>query len=169
MNYKNEKEFESVPDDTLTAGIQIRDLKKAYIIDWFCKTTVQALDGISIDFYKGQITALLGHNGAGKTTMMSILTGLTSSTGGMVLINGKNISSELEAVRSNLGLCPQENIVFPELTVFEQILFFGMVRNFLMLATLNSLVFKCFVLFSSKPREKRDASWRTKSTYCWRR
>jgi ABC-type multidrug transport system ATPase subunit len=36
---------------------------------------VQALRGVSVDFYKGQITALLGHNGAGKTTMMSILTG----------------------------------------------------------------------------------------------
>lgn len=36
---------------------------------------VQALRGISVDFYKGHITSLLGHNGAGKTTLMSILTG----------------------------------------------------------------------------------------------
>lgn len=36
---------------------------------------VHALKGISLDFYKGQITALLGHNGAGKTTLMSIITG----------------------------------------------------------------------------------------------
>lgn len=38
---------------------------------------VHALRGVSVDFYKGQITALLGHNGAGKTTLMSILTGIT--------------------------------------------------------------------------------------------
>ena len=131
MDYKDEKEFESVPDDTLTAGIQIRELKKAYVTDWFRNTSVRALNGISVDFYKGQITALLGHNGAGKTTMMSILAGLTSSTEGMVLIDGKNVRYELEAVRRNLGLCPQENMVFPDLTVFEQILFFGMVRIFL--------------------------------------
>lgn len=37
--------------------------------------TVQAVKGISMDLYKGQITALLGHNGAGKTTLMSIITG----------------------------------------------------------------------------------------------
>lgn len=46
-----------------------------YIIILFQK--VHALKGVSVDFYKGQITALLGHNGAGKTTLMSILTGIT--------------------------------------------------------------------------------------------
>lgn len=129
-NRDDQKEFEKVPEGTLTPGIQIRELKKAYITDWFRRTTVHALRGINVDFYKGQITALLGHNGAGKTTMMSILSGLTSSTEGMVFINGKNVQYELAAVQKNLGLCPQENMVFPDLNVFEQVMFFGMVRYF---------------------------------------
>lgn len=113
---------------------------------------MHALKGVSIDIYKGQITALLGHNGAGKTTLMSILTGkelgniqnkfnslivnyfnnyynsgVTSSTEGSVLINGKNLSEDIDEVRMNLGLCPQENMMFPNLTPMEQVRFFGMV------------------------------------------
>lgn len=122
------KEFEKVPAGTLTPGIQIRQLKKTYVTNWLRGTKVQALRGIDVDFYKGQITALLGHNGAGKTTMMSILSGLTSSTEGMVFVNGQNVQYELDAVRRNLGLCPQENMVFPDLTVYQQVVFFGMVR-----------------------------------------
>jgi len=98
---------------------------------------------------------LLGHNGAGKTTLMSILTGITlyceivlnenvilwevlllylcfigvtSETEGKVFINGKNIRKHLNNIRNDLGLCPQENMVFPDLNVFEQIEFFGLVR-----------------------------------------
>ncbi|XP_043287897.1 phospholipid-transporting ATPase ABCA1-like [Venturia canescens] len=130
LDYDREdrKEFEKVPAGTLTPGIQIRQLKKTYVTNWLRGTKVQALRGIDVDFYKGQITALLGHNGAGKTTMMSILSGLTSSTEGMVFVNGQNVQYELDAVRRNLGLCPQENMVFPDLTVYEQVLFFGMLK-----------------------------------------
>ncbi|XP_043460752.1 phospholipid-transporting ATPase ABCA1-like [Leptopilina heterotoma] len=110
-------------------GIQIRNLKKSYIIDRINQTKKQALAGISIDFYKGEITTLLGHNGAGKTTLMSILTGLLSPSEGSVFINGKNISEEMKDIVTDLGLCPQENILFPDLTVFEQLQFFSMLRN----------------------------------------
>lgn len=69
------KPFETIPRAAFTPGIQIRGLKKEFRTHLFSKSKVQALRGISVDFYKGQITALLGHNGAGKTTLMSILTG----------------------------------------------------------------------------------------------
>ncbi|KAF7992262.1 hypothetical protein HCN44_001587 [Aphidius gifuensis] len=122
------KEFESVPEGSLEPGIRIRGLKKSYTTDWIKKTTVHALKGVSIDFYKSQITALLGHNGAGKTTMMSILSGLVSSTEGVVFIDGKNIQADPETIRKNIGLCPQVNIVFPDLNVFEQLVFFGTLK-----------------------------------------
>lgn len=128
-NREDQKEFEKVPEGTLIPGIQIRELKKAYMTDWFRRTMVHALRGIDVDFYQGQITALLGHNGAGKTTMMSILSGLTNSTEGMVFIDGKNVQYELQAVQRNLGLCPQENMVFPDLNVFEQVMFFGRLKS----------------------------------------
>ncbi|KMQ83000.1 atp-binding cassette sub-family a member 3, partial [Lasius niger] len=148
------EDFEPVLGCALTPGIQIRDLKKSYTTSWLRKSKAHALKGISVDFYKGQITALLGHNGAGKTTLMSILTGITlhykiilkrenvilqkesylfsvgvtSATEGKVHINGKDIRKHLHSIRKDLGLCPQENMVFPDLNVFEQIEFFGLVR-----------------------------------------
>ncbi|XP_014485767.1 PREDICTED: ATP-binding cassette sub-family A member 1-like [Dinoponera quadriceps] len=120
--------FEPVLGNALIPGIQIRDLKKSYTTNWLRKPQVHALRGISVDFYKGEITALLGHNGAGKTTLMSILTGVTDQTQGKVFINGKNIVEHLENIRNDLGLCPQENMVFPDLNVFEQIEFIGLLK-----------------------------------------
>ncbi|KOC60391.1 ABC transporter A family member 6 [Habropoda laboriosa] len=121
--------FEPVAKGALTPGIQIRNLKKTYKSIFLRKSAVHAVKGITMDLYKGQITALLGHNGAGKTTLMSILTGVISATSGKVLINGKNIQKHLEFIRNDLGLCPQENIVFPDLSVFEQLQFFGLLKG----------------------------------------
>ena len=53
--------------------------------------------------YNGQIFALLGHNGAGKTTTMSMLTGLIPATSGHALIYGKDICTDINLIRSNLG------------------------------------------------------------------
>ncbi|KAK0162596.1 hypothetical protein PV327_006362 [Microctonus hyperodae] len=122
------KEFENVEPGSLEPGIRIRDLKKIYITDWLRQTKVNALRGVSMDIYKSQITALLGHNGAGKTTMMSILAGLTDSTEGVVFIDGKNILNETNNSNKNIGLCPQENMVFPDLTVHQQLMLFGMIK-----------------------------------------
>ena len=65
-----------------------------------------AVDGLSLQMYKGQITALLGHNGAGKTTTMSILTGLFTPTSGSAHINGKSILTDMDAIRESLGTVP---------------------------------------------------------------
>ncbi|XP_046465259.1 phospholipid-transporting ATPase ABCA3 isoform X1 [Neodiprion pinetum] len=123
------KVLEHVAEGALTPGIQIRNLEKTYTIGYLKSQTVQAVRGISLDFYKGQITALLGHNGAGKTTTMSILTGLTSPTSGTVLVNGKNINSDMQAIRDDLGMCPQENMLFSDLTVMEQLQLFGLLKQ----------------------------------------
>lgn len=125
----NGKPFESVPKNAYIPGIQIRNLKKDYSTHLFSKSKVQALRGVSVDFYKGQITALLGHNGAGKTTMMSILTGMISPTVGTVVINGKNVKDESNVIINDMGFCPQENMLFPNLSVAEQIEFFGMLKG----------------------------------------
>ena len=83
-----------------------------------------AVDGLSLQMYKGQITALLGHNGAGKTTTISILTGLFPPTSGSAHINGKSIMTDMDAIRESLGLCPQHNVLFDRLTVQEHLEFF---------------------------------------------
>ena len=89
-----------------------------------------AVDNLSLNMYKGQITALLGHNGAGKTTTMSILTGLFTATSGEAHINGYNISNEMDLIRRSLGICPQHNVLFDRLTVAEHLAFFAMLKVF---------------------------------------
>ena len=87
-----------------------------------------AVDNLSLNMYKGQITALLGHNGAGKTTTMSILTGLFSATAGGAEINGYDINTEMDLIRRSLGICPQHNVLFDRLTVREHLAFFAMLK-----------------------------------------
>ncbi|KAF7990497.1 hypothetical protein HCN44_000302 [Aphidius gifuensis] len=126
--FEQKKEFEKIPAGCLKAGVQIRKLKKIYSTGFIEKDEFHALKEVSIDFYRGEITALLGHNGAGKTTMMSILSGLTGSSGGVVIINGKNVLNNHDVISNNVGLCPQANITVPDLNVYQQVLFFAKLR-----------------------------------------
>ena len=89
-----------------------------------------AVDNVAFKAFHGQITALLGHNGAGKTTTMNMLTGMLSSTAGSASINGYSIHGEMAKARQSLGLCPQHNLLFPDLTVREHLIFFGMVMQY---------------------------------------
>lgn len=88
-----------------------------------------AVNDLHLNFYENQVTALLGHNGAGKTTTMSMLTGLFPPTSGTALVNGCDIRTDILSVRSSLGLCPQHDVLFDELTVEEHLKFFCLVGN----------------------------------------
>jgi len=75
--------------------------------------------------YKDQIFALLGHNGAGKTTTLSMLSGMLSITDGWAEVNGLDIETQMEEIRSFLGSCPQHDILFDVLTVREHLELFA--------------------------------------------
>ena len=94
--------------------------------------TVQAVNSVSFKAYEGQITALLGHNGAGKSTTMNILTGMLSASGGSAIINGYSIENQMSSIRQSLGLCPQHNMLFSDLTVAEHLIFFAMLKGLTM-------------------------------------
>lgn len=100
--------------------MQIRSLRKAF-------RQVVAVEGVTFKAFRGQITALLGHNGAGKTTILSMITGMLDSTSGTALVNGLDIKTSMGEIRKNLGLCPQHNMLFPSLTVEEHLQFFAKV------------------------------------------
>uniref|UniRef100_A0A4W5PTN5 ABC transporter domain-containing protein n=1 Tax=Hucho hucho TaxID=62062 RepID=A0A4W5PTN5_9TELE len=108
----------------LTVGVEIQDLVKV-----FPGGSRPAVDHLSIAFYEGQITSFLGHNGAGKTTTMSILTGLFPPTSGTAFINGRDIRTDMDSIRTSLGMCPQYNVLFKHLTVEEHILFYSMLKG----------------------------------------
>jgi ATP-binding cassette subfamily A (ABC1) protein 3 len=63
-----------------------------------------AVNDVSLKMYEGQITVLLGHNGAGKTSLMSVLTGFYSPSGGTAAVNGYDIRTSMDGVRSSLGM-----------------------------------------------------------------
>ncbi|NWX26127.1 ABCA1 protein, partial [Notiomystis cincta] len=88
-----------------------------------------AVNGLSLDFYEGQITSFLGHNGAGKTTTMSILTGLLPPTSGTAYILGWDIRSDIDSIRKSMGMCPQHNVLFDILTVEEHVWFYGRLKG----------------------------------------
>uniref|UniRef100_A0A8C0H2Z1 P-type phospholipid transporter n=1 Tax=Chelonoidis abingdonii TaxID=106734 RepID=A0A8C0H2Z1_CHEAB len=108
----------------LSLGVSIQNLVKIYR-----DGKKVAVDGLTLNFFEGQITSFLGHNGAGKTTTMSILTGLFPPTSGTAFILGKDIRSELSTIRQNLGVCPQHNVLFDLLTVEEHIWFYARLKG----------------------------------------
>ncbi|XP_063831033.1 phospholipid-transporting ATPase ABCA3-like [Ostrinia nubilalis] len=116
----DERYFE--PPGAREVGISVHNVTKMF-------PKQRALNDVSLDVYKGEITILLGHNGAGKTTLMSIITGMIGPTSGKVLVNGLDMSSEKEAARQHIGLCPQHNLFFPDLTVLEHVMFFTLLKG----------------------------------------
>lgn len=117
--------FEAEPED-LVAGIKIKHVSKVFRVGNKGKAAVRDL---SLNLYEGQITVLLGHNGAGKTTTLSMLTGLFPPTSGRAYVSGYDISKDMAQIRKSLGLCPQHDILFDNLTVAEHLYFYAQLKG----------------------------------------
>ncbi len=78
-----------------------------------------AVDQVSFKISQGEIVGLLGHNGAGKTTIMKMMTGYLEPTSGSITINGKNVGSQRKSVQSNIGYLPENCPLYPEMTVID--------------------------------------------------
>ncbi|MDC8445850.1 MAG: ABC transporter ATP-binding protein [Nitrosomonas sp.] len=78
-----------------------------------------AVDNVSFEIGRGEIVGLLGHNGAGKTTIMKMLTGYLEPTGGSILIDGLDISAAREAVQQIIGYLPENDPLYSEMTVID--------------------------------------------------
>lgn len=78
---------------------------------------------------KGEMFGLLGPNGAGKTTLISILTGLYTPSSGNAWVAGYDIRDQLEVVQLQIGVCPQFDILWADLTVEEHLLFFARLKG----------------------------------------
>lgn len=84
-----------------------------------------AVKGISFDVYKGEIFGFLGANGAGKTTAMKMLIGISNPTNGKVNVAGFDVHTQSEEVKRNIGYMSQKFSMYDDLTVQENITFFG--------------------------------------------
>ena len=84
-----------------------------------------AVDNISIEVYKGEIFGFLGANGAGKTTAMRMLCGLSTPSSGEATIAGYDVYKETEKIKSSIGYMSQKFSLYEDLTIAENINFFG--------------------------------------------
>jgi ABC-2 type transport system ATP-binding protein len=84
-----------------------------------------AVDRISFSVQRGEIFGFLGPNGAGKSTTIRMLCGLLSSTSGAARVNGFDINQHADQVRESIGYMSQKFSLYKDLTVTENILFFG--------------------------------------------
>jgi ABC-2 type transport system ATP-binding protein len=84
-----------------------------------------AVNGVSFNIVKGEIFGLLGPNGAGKTTTIRIMSTVLEADSGDITIGGHSVKSEAEAVRSIIGVCPQELALYEDLSAMDNMVFFG--------------------------------------------
>jgi ABC-2 type transport system ATP-binding protein len=98
--------------------LEVKNLRKAY-------GSLVAVDGVSFEIQLGEVFGLLGPNGAGKSTTMLMISGLIPSDGGTIFLDGKEFDPRNPAMRSQLGVVPQDLAIYPELTATENLRFFG--------------------------------------------
>ncbi|WP_432289157.1 ABC transporter ATP-binding protein (plasmid) [Aminobacter sp. BA135] len=94
----------------------LRDVSKSF-------GSLKALDGVSLNIRKGELLALIGENGAGKTTAMNVLFGLVQPDSGSIEVDGqaRKFSSASDAIAARFGMVHQHFQLYPELTVLENI------------------------------------------------
>ncbi len=105
--------------------ISINDLHKKYK-----GAETEALKGITLAISKEDFYGILGPNAAGKTTLISLVCGLIKPTAGSIIIDQKDKNNEDSAVKKIIGLVPQEIALFANLTVRENIVYFGQMHGF---------------------------------------
>lgn len=98
--------------------LQIEHLSKSY-------GPIRAVKDLSLQVLEGEVLGFLGPNGAGKTTSINMMCGLLKPDAGQVTLRGKNISNGDAQVHRQVGVCPQNIILWERLTCLEQLQFIG--------------------------------------------
>ena len=102
----------------MTAAIRMTGLTK-------CFGDLRAVDGLTLDVAEGEIFALVGPDGAGKTTVMRLLTAILDPTSGDAWVAGHHISQDAEAIKEDIGYVSQRFGLYTDLTVIENIIFYA--------------------------------------------
>jgi ABC-2 type transport system ATP-binding protein len=94
--------------------IEVREVSRSY-------GALTAVDRVSFDIGRREIVGLLGHNGAGKTTIMKMLTGFLEPSRGGIRIDGLDIAEQRRAVQRRIGYLPENCPLYPDVTVLEHL------------------------------------------------
>ncbi|EFA80038.1 hypothetical protein PPL_06859 [Heterostelium album PN500] len=103
-------------------SLVVRNLVKRY-------GSKKVVDNLSFSAEKGKIIAMLGHNGAGKTTTINMITGQTIITGGNIFVQGYNVNTQIDYVKTMIGLCPQFDVYWPDFTAREHLTIMTLVKE----------------------------------------
>jgi ABC-2 type transport system ATP-binding protein len=102
--------------------LQVQNLSKRY-------GALTAVDNLSLEIYSGEVFGFLGPNGAGKTTSINMMCGLLRPDSGQVLVHGIPINGGTADVRTRVGVCPQEIVLWSHMTCIEQLEFIGQMND----------------------------------------
>lgn len=91
--------------------------------------SIKAVNSISFEVKRGQIFGLLGPNGAGKSTAISMISTLIEPTSGDIIFEGKSIMEDSKPIRQKLGVVPQDIALYPTLTGYENLFFWGSING----------------------------------------
>ncbi len=100
-------------------------LEARQLVKFYRKASMPALNGLTVSIREGEVFGLLGPNGAGKTTAISIMNTLLKPTSGSITVCGINAVRYPAQVRGLIGFVPQEIALYQNLTVRENLQFFG--------------------------------------------
>jgi len=110
------------PTDSSDAVIVARGVRKHY-------GAIHAVDGVDLDVRSGELFGLIGHNGAGKSTMFKMMLGLIPATAGEIRIDGAVVGgSNFRAVRRSVGYLPENVVLYDNLTGLETLQFFARLK-----------------------------------------
>ncbi len=84
-----------------------------------------AVNAITFDVSKGEIFGFLGANGAGKTTAIKMLNGLSKPTSGIATVAGFDVNTETEKIKKNIGYMSQKFSLYEDLSIWQNIRFYG--------------------------------------------
>ena len=119
----------TIPEDE--SRRRVRDSTAALVVSLASKRFGKqyAIQDISLSVSSEEILALLGPNGAGKSTLVNCALGLYRLSSGKVTINGFDITRQHDQVYRHIGVCPQHEILWPDLTVKEHLLFYSRLKG----------------------------------------
>ena len=128
---KKNMDIEVRKEADMTLGDQKSDRNLAVRVLGLVKRfgNYRAVNNLNYGIDEGQCFVLLGHNGAGKTTTVHMITGNSNITDGDVYIFGKSVKYQMDELRAVLGVCPQHDILWDQLTGKEHLELFARLKG----------------------------------------
>ena len=118
--------IEKVTNPLSVAKVMVTNLTKTFETE---TGQLTAVGNLNLTLYEDQALVLLGHNGAGKTTAINMLTGMLPVSSGSATIYDVDIVSDIQQARRDIGMCPQHNLLWPSLSCRQHLTFFGKIRG----------------------------------------